>query len=112
MPRGMTAPAIALLLVFFTAPGGAAPAAAALPRCTPAGTGEDSFCTIKGLRLHYVDWGGSGPVVILLTGLGDSARIYDDFAPRLRSRGAATAPPPRRRTATTPTAHSWATFWG
>lgn len=83
MPRGMTAPAIALLLVFFTAPGGAAPAAAALPRCTPAGTGEDSFCTIKGLRLHYVDWGGSGPVVILLTGLGDSARIYDDFAPRL-----------------------------
>lgn len=30
-----------------------------------------------------MDWGGSGPTVILLTGLGDSARIYDDFAPLL-----------------------------
>jgi pimeloyl-ACP methyl ester carboxylesterase len=51
--------------------------------CSPAGRGADSFCTVRGVRIHYVDWGGSGPAIILLTGLGDSARIYDDLGPRL-----------------------------
>jgi non-heme chloroperoxidase len=55
-------------------------------RCVPASMGRDSFCTVGGLRLHYVDWGGQGPAVILVTGLGDSARIFDNFAPLL-SRG-------------------------
>lgn len=54
-------------------------------RCVPEGVGRDSFCEVEGLRLHYVDWGGDGPVVVLLTGLGDSARIFDDFAPLLAS---------------------------
>ena len=52
-------------------------------RCAPAGLGRDSTCTLAGLRLHYVDWGGKGPALILVTGLGDSARIFDDFAPLL-----------------------------
>ena len=52
-------------------------------RCSPAGRGADSFCTVRGVRIHYVDWGGKGPAIILLTGLGDSARIFDDLAPRL-----------------------------
>jgi pimeloyl-ACP methyl ester carboxylesterase len=52
-------------------------------RCSPAGRGADSFCSVRGVRIHYVDWGGNGPAIILLTGLGDSARIFDDFAPRL-----------------------------
>lgn len=61
----------------------AATAAPAAARCSPAGRGQDSFCDIRGVRIHYVDWGGDGRVVILLTGLGDSARIFDDLAPRL-----------------------------
>lgn len=59
----------------------AAPAVA--QRCTPSPAGTDSFCSIGGVRLHYVDWGGEGPAIILLAGLGDSARIFDDLAPRL-----------------------------
>lgn len=55
-------------------------------RCAASGIGQDCFCTVAGLRLHFVDWGGSGPAVILLTGLGDSARIFDDFAPLLTRR--------------------------
>ncbi|MBS0419895.1 MAG: alpha/beta hydrolase [Proteobacteria bacterium] len=51
--------------------------------CIPAGIGQDSFCSVGAVRLHYVDWGGTGPVLLLLTGLGDSARIFDDFAPLL-----------------------------
>jgi pimeloyl-ACP methyl ester carboxylesterase len=51
--------------------------------CRPAGVGRDSFCQVNGIRLHYVDWGGHGPAVILLSGLGNSGRIFDDLAPRL-----------------------------
>jgi pimeloyl-ACP methyl ester carboxylesterase len=51
--------------------------------CAASRIGQDSFCTVAGLRLHYVDWGGSGSTLILLAGLGDSARIFDDFAPLL-----------------------------
>jgi pimeloyl-ACP methyl ester carboxylesterase len=40
---------------------------------------------VNGLRLHYVDWGGHGSVIVLLTGLGDSARIFDDLAPLLNA---------------------------
>jgi non-heme chloroperoxidase len=36
-----------------------------------------------GVRLHYLDWGGSGETIILLTGFGLSAHIYDDLAPKL-----------------------------
>lgn len=53
------------------------------PRCTPTAIGADGFCSVGGVHLHYVDWGGTGPAVILLSGLGDSARIFDDLAPRL-----------------------------
>jgi pimeloyl-ACP methyl ester carboxylesterase len=37
----------------------------------------------QGVRLHYLDWGGSGPTIVLLTGFGLSAHIYDDLAPKL-----------------------------
>ncbi|HKU82005.1 MAG TPA: hypothetical protein VJP76_07530, partial [Candidatus Tumulicola sp.] len=32
------------------------------------------------VRLEVLDWGGSGPPLVLLTGLGDTAHVYDDFA--------------------------------
>lgn len=44
---------------------------------------QDSFVVVNGVRLHYRDWGGSGEAVILLAGLGNTARIYDSFAPEL-----------------------------
>ncbi len=52
-------------------------------QCTMNGVGQDSFCNVNGVRLHVVDWGGDGPPLILLSGLGDSARIFDEFAPML-----------------------------
>lgn len=36
-----------------------------------------------GTRLHYLDWGGRGPALILLAGLGGSAHTFDDLAPQL-----------------------------
>lgn len=37
----------------------------------------------KGVRLEVLDWGGTGPPVVLLAGSGNSAHIFDDFAEKL-----------------------------
>ena len=33
-----------------------------------------------GVELEVVDWGGTGEAMVLLTGLGDNAHVYDQFA--------------------------------
>ena len=35
------------------------------------------------VRLEVLDWGGSGRAVVLLSGLGNTAHVFDDFAPKL-----------------------------
>lgn len=40
-----------------------------------------------GVILEVLDWGGTGPRLVLLPGLGNTAHVYDDFAPRLTSVG-------------------------
>jgi pimeloyl-ACP methyl ester carboxylesterase len=62
----------------------AAPAFAKDSACTPAAIGGDSYCQLKSVRLHYIDHGGQGPVVILLAGLGSSAHVFDEFGPLLK----------------------------
>jgi len=37
-------------------------------------------------QLEVVDWGGEGPTLILLAGMGHSAHVFDGFVPRLTSR--------------------------
>ena len=57
------------------------------------------------VELEVLDWGGSGRPIVLLAGLGNSAHIFDKFAPKLtagyhvfgitrRGFGASSAPPP------------------
>jgi hypothetical protein len=39
------------------------------------------FVTVApGVKLEVLDWGGSGRVMVLLTGLGDNAHVFDEFA--------------------------------
>lgn len=45
--------------------------------------GNDEFITLRGLRLHYVDWGGHGSPLLLLHGLQDCAHMWDFFAERM-----------------------------
>lgn len=40
----------------------------------------------EGVQLELLDWGGQGPPLIFLAGLGNSAHIFDDFAPPFRDR--------------------------
>ena len=42
------------------------------------------FVTVdKGVRLEVLDWGGSGRPIVLLAGGGNTAHVFDDFAPKL-----------------------------
>src|SRR5271156_6669716 len=42
------------------------------------------FITVdKDVRLEVLDWGGSGRPLILLAGGGNTAHVFDDFAPKL-----------------------------
>ena len=43
---------------------------------------QSGFVNVNGIRLHYLDWGGNGPALIFLTGMGCSAYIFNKFAPR------------------------------
>ena len=64
------------------------------------------FITVeKNVKLEVLDWGGAGRPLVLLAGLGNSAHIFDKFAPKLtttyhvygitrRGFGASSAPSP------------------
>ena len=39
----------------------------------------------ENVRLEVLDWGGSGMPLILLAGLGNTAHVFDDLAPKLTS---------------------------
>lgn len=42
------------------------------------------FVTVgKDVRLEVLDWGGSGRPIVLIAGGGNTAHVFDDFAPRL-----------------------------
>jgi len=48
---------------------------------------RDHFASVDGIRLHYVDWGGTGvPMLFLIGGGNGSAHTFDSFAPRFTDR--------------------------
>lgn len=42
----------------------------------------DQFVTVNGVRLQYVDWGGSGDVLLFLTSFGATTHEFDSLAPQ------------------------------
>jgi len=44
------------------------------------------FVTVeKDIKLEVVDWGGTGRPLVFLSGLGNTAHVFDDFAPKFTS---------------------------
>jgi len=43
---------------------------------------KSAFLTVNNVKLHYLDWGGAGETLLFLHGMGDTAHIYDDLAPK------------------------------
>ena len=39
-----------------------------------------------GIRLEVLDWGGRGPALVFLAGFGDTAHVFDSFAPQFATR--------------------------
>lgn len=62
------------------------------PQPAPGATADTTHHTAgfvrvaRGVRLHYLDFGGSGPAVVMLAGLGNTAHAFDAFAPALTDR--------------------------
>jgi len=45
------------------------------------------FVTVsRGVKLEVLDWGGNGPPLVFLAGLGNTAHAWDNFAPRFTDR--------------------------
>src|SRR4029079_16321262 len=42
---------------------------------------KSEFVTANGIKMNYLDWGGTGDVIILLAGFGNDAHIFDEIAP-------------------------------
>jgi pimeloyl-ACP methyl ester carboxylesterase len=40
----------------------------------------------RGVTLEVLDWGGDGPPLVFLTGLGNTAHVFDDFAPKFTAK--------------------------
>ena len=44
------------------------------------GQTKEDFAIVNGVKLHYIDWGGKGDVILLLAGMGNTADGFNDFA--------------------------------
>jgi pimeloyl-ACP methyl ester carboxylesterase len=77
-----------LLLWALLLPVAAAPAQKTTPdRWIDTAPHKPGFVTVApGVRIHYLDFGGTGEPLVLLAGLGNTAHAYDDFAPALTDR--------------------------
>jgi non-heme chloroperoxidase len=55
-------------------------------RCDTSGH-KVSFVTVEpGVHVEVLDWGGTGETLVLLTGLGDNAHVFDQFAYQFNDR--------------------------
>jgi len=46
----------------------------------------EGFVAVNGVRLQYLDWGGSGPALILIHGLAANPYVFHDLAPAFTDR--------------------------
>ena len=44
-------------------------------------THKSATVLANGIKQHYLDWGGTGDVIIFLAGLGNDAHVFDEIAP-------------------------------
>ena len=81
-PRRATKNRSALLtVVFFALVSSSAYAQTPATSCVDvAGHQASLIDTGNGIQIETLDWGGSGPPIVFLSGLGNTAHIFDDFA--------------------------------
>ena len=62
--------------------------AARYPRVnyTDASPHQSAFAHVNGVSLNYLDWGGDGPALVMMHGIGDDPHVFDDLASLLHDR--------------------------
>lgn len=84
-PRRSVALATAAFLLSGCAKSDSKSADSAAPATAGSWTDESrhksAFISAPGVRLNYLDWGGTGPTLILIHGYGDNPHVFDDMAP-------------------------------
>jgi len=78
--RSVTLAIIVALVLFFVRP---SPAQEAGGWHDPSPHSIQFVTVDKNVTLEVLDWGGSGRPIVLLAGLGITAHVFDDFAPKL-----------------------------
>jgi len=73
----------AITLVVVTTLAEAQPVAKAEAWQDPSPHARQFVSTAPDVRLEVLDWGGRGTALVLLAGGGDTAHVFDDFAPKL-----------------------------
>ena len=73
---------LSVLLVACGTADRAADSAAASSAWHDAAAHQERFVDVNGVRLDVLDWGGTGPALVLIHGYGDSPHAFDDLAPR------------------------------
>ena len=71
-----------LLLVFFAWP---LSAQEPVPWHDPSSHAIQFITVDENVKVEVLDWGGSGRPLVLLAGLGNTAHVFDEFAPKLTS---------------------------
>lgn len=56
------------------------------PGCADASPHYSGWVRVRGVSMHYLDWGGVGEPLVFVSGAGATAHVFDDFAPRFRDR--------------------------
>lgn len=57
---------------------------------------KSEFVTVNGVKLNYLDWGGSGEAILFLHGFPGSAHNFDELAPKFADKFARVAGGSRR----------------
>jgi pimeloyl-ACP methyl ester carboxylesterase len=55
-------------------------------RCDTSGHKVSLITVEPGVELEVLDWGGTGQTLVLLTGMGDNAHVFDEFAYQFNDR--------------------------
>jgi alpha-beta hydrolase superfamily lysophospholipase len=53
---------------------------------TDASPHKSAFARVNGVSLNYLDWGGDGPALVMMHGIGDDPHVFDDLASLLHDR--------------------------
>jgi pimeloyl-ACP methyl ester carboxylesterase len=78
--------ALALLLAAACRAGAPTPETATAAEWIDPAPHASHLVEINGNRMHYLDWGGAGPPLILVHGFADNPHAFDDLAPAFTDR--------------------------